>query len=142
MYLTKKALFNHLENELYCRLGASTTHGVGVFAFRSIPSGINPFKSWLDIKELHYSVEEIKALPPNTIELLNTFCYHSEDTVCVPVVGLNVVNISVYINHSKKPNLEALFHRGGVWFHTLRTIKKGEELTFNYGFDPVKPKKK
>jgi len=86
MYLTKKALFNHLENELYCRLGASTTHGVGVFAFRSIPSGINPFKSWLDIKELHYSVEELKALTPNTRELLNTFCYHSEDTVCVPVV--------------------------------------------------------
>ncbi len=58
------------------------------------------------------------------------------------VDGLIGGNDSIYINHSKKPNLEALFHRGGVWFHTLRTIKKGEELTFNYGFDPVKPKKK
>jgi SET domain-containing protein len=29
-----------------------------------------------------------------------------------------------------------------VWLHTLRAIKKGEELTFDYGFDPVKPKKK
>ncbi len=129
MYLTKKALFNHLENELYCRLGASTTHGVGVFAFRSIPAGINPFKSWLDIKELHYSVEELKALPPNTRELLNTFCYHSEGTVCVPVVGLKVVNISVYINHSKKPNL--IMNKDGS-FTSTRRIAPGEELFMDY----------
>ncbi len=58
------------------------------------------------------------------------------------VDGLIGGNDSIYINHSKKPNLEALFHRGGVWFHTLRAIRKGEELTFDYGFDPVKPKKK
>ena len=59
------------------------------------------------------------------------------------VDGLIGGNDAIYINHSKKkPNLEAIIYRGSVWFQALRAIKKGEELTFDYGFDPVKPKKK
>jgi SET domain-containing protein len=129
MYLTKKALFDHLEKEVYCRLGASPVHGLGVFAFRAIPSGINPFKSWLDIDEIKFSREELKVLPPNSRDLLDTFCYHNEDTVCVPVVGLNVVNISIYINHSKKPNL--IMNKDGS-FTTMRKITTGEELLMDY----------
>ncbi len=50
--------------------------------------------------------------------------------------GLIGGNESVYINHSKKPNLEAVLYRRGVWFRALSDIAKGEELTFDYGFDP------
>lgn len=50
--------------------------------------------------------------------------------------GLIGGNESVYINHSMRPNLEAVLHRGGVWFRALRDIARGEELTFDYGFDP------
>lgn len=53
--------------------------------------------------------------------------------------GLIGGNESIYINHSLRPNLEARVRRGGVWFHSLRTIRKGEELTFDYGFDPTRP---
>ena len=51
-------------------------------------------------------------------------------------LGLIGGNESVYINHSKKPNLEAVLYRRGVWFRALSDIAKGEELTFDYGFDP------
>ena len=33
----KKKLLKHLAEEVYCRLGASPTHGVGVFAIRKGP---------------------------------------------------------------------------------------------------------
>jgi SET domain-containing protein len=49
--------------------------------------------------------------------------------VCVPVVGLNVVNISVYINHSKKPNL--IMNKDGS-FTSTRRIAPGEELFMDY----------
>ena len=39
------------------------------------------------------------------------------------------------INHSCSPNCEAYIMRGRVWIHSLRNVAKGEELTYNYGFD-------
>src|SRR5262245_2250343 len=48
-------------------------------------------------------------------------------------------NESRFINHSLQPNICAI--REGEWqivFYSLTDIAKGEELTFNYGFDPTK----
>jgi len=40
------------------------------------------------------------------------------------------------MNHSCGPNVEAqIWDKKEIWFIALRDIKKGEELTFNYGFD-------
>lgn len=44
-------------------------------------------------------------------------------------------NPARYINHSCDPNCEAYIIRGRIWIHSLREIKEGEELTYNYGFD-------
>ncbi len=44
-------------------------------------------------------------------------------------------NIARLANHSCKPNCEAHDVKGDIWFIALRDIKKGEELTFNYGYD-------
>lgn len=44
-------------------------------------------------------------------------------------------NPARYINHSCAPNCEAYIIRGRIWIHSLREIKAGEELTYNYGFD-------
>jgi hypothetical protein len=48
-------------------------------------------------------------------------------------------NESRFINHSTEPNVGAL--RESDWkiiFYSLDEIAKGEELTYNYGFDPGK----
>ena len=42
-------------------------------------------------------------------------------------------NIARYINHSCKPNAEAIISRGHIWIWSRRTIKPGEEITYNYG---------
>jgi uncharacterized protein len=44
-------------------------------------------------------------------------------------------NLARYINHSCKPNCEVDIIRGHIWIIALREIKKGEELTYNYGYD-------
>ncbi|MBL8012525.1 MAG: SET domain-containing protein-lysine N-methyltransferase [Candidatus Omnitrophica bacterium] len=44
-------------------------------------------------------------------------------------------NTARYINHSCDPNCEAEIDRGKIWIAALRDIKKGEELSYNYGYD-------
>jgi|JI6StandDraft_1071083.scaffolds.fasta_scaffold10960_8 SET domain-containing protein len=39
------------------------------------------------------------------------------------------------INHSCDANCEAYIIKGQIWIYSLREIKKGEELTYNYGFE-------
>jgi len=44
-------------------------------------------------------------------------------------------NTARLINHSCDPNCEAWIIGRRVYIYSLREIKKGEELTFDYGFD-------
>ena len=44
-------------------------------------------------------------------------------------------NPAGYINHSCKPNCEATVRGGRVFIFSLRSIKKGEELSYDYGED-------
>jgi uncharacterized protein len=44
-------------------------------------------------------------------------------------------NAARLINHSCDPNCEAFIERGRVWIYSKRAITKGDELTYNYGFD-------
>ena len=54
------------------------------------------------------------------------------------VDGISGGNEARFINHSTRPNVAAI--REDKWrlvFYSLDDIAKGEELTFNYGFDPA-----
>jgi SET domain-containing protein len=42
-------------------------------------------------------------------------------------------NLARYINHSCRPNAEALISRGRVWIWSRRNIKAGEEIAYDYG---------
>lgn len=44
-------------------------------------------------------------------------------------------NPARFLNHSCQPNCEALLEQGRIWIMSLRQIRAGEELTFNYGYD-------
>jgi hypothetical protein len=43
------------------------------------------------------------------------------------------INTAGYINHACTPNVEAEIDRGKVNIYAVRAIKKGEELTIDYG---------
>ena len=42
-------------------------------------------------------------------------------------------NVARYFNHSCNPNAESTVWRGRVFIKTLRRIKPGEEITYDYG---------
>ncbi|QQG38357.1 MAG: SET domain-containing protein [Candidatus Kaiserbacteria bacterium] len=42
-------------------------------------------------------------------------------------------NVARYINHSCEPNAEAEIHDGRIYILATRTIRKGEEITIDYG---------
>jgi SET domain-containing protein len=44
-------------------------------------------------------------------------------------------NTARLINHSCEPNCEAWIDKTRIFIHALRNIKKGEELSFDYGFE-------
>jgi len=53
-------------------------------------------------------------------------------------------NVARYINHSCRPNAEAIISNSRVWIWSRKKIPAGEEITYDYGkeyFDDViKPK--
>ncbi|MEN9712456.1 MAG: hypothetical protein RLY90_717 [Pseudomonadota bacterium] len=129
MQKSKKFLLDHLKNDVYCRLGVSKIAGVGVFAIRDIPAGVNPLKSWLPSQEVDIDKAELKKLPTSVREQVEMFCYYDDKKVSIPVIGLNSMNMAIYLNHSKTPNLK--FKRNGKLV-ALHDIKKNEELTIDY----------
>lgn len=47
-------------------------------------------------------------------------------------------NVARYANHSCNPNAEPVIWRGRVFVKTLRDIKPGEEIVYDYGIDYLK----
>jgi uncharacterized protein len=43
-------------------------------------------------------------------------------------------NPAKWLNHSCDPNCDTYVDKGKIWIESVRAIKKGEELTYNYGF--------
>ena len=129
MAIDKARILKHLETEVYCRLGVSSIHGIGVFAIRDIPKGTQPLVSLLKIKEFSFSKKVIKKLPSSVQKEVRMFCYYNKDEYLIPSIGLNAMNMAFYMNHSKKPNIKYLKNNTLL---SLRKIKAGEELFFDY----------
>jgi len=129
MAVDKKRILEHLQSQVYCRLGISKVHGIGVFAIRSIPKGGKPLVSLLKIKEFDVSKKDIKKIPASVRKQMEIFCYHDAKKYSLPSIGLNAMNLAFYMNHSKDPNVK--YHKSGD-IVALRKIKIGEELFFDY----------
>ena len=129
MSALKNKIFQHLDESVYCRLGISPVHGIGVFAIRAIPKGVHPLKTMAQPKEVKFTRKEIAELPKSVRRQIDIFCYHHKDEVRVSTMGLNTMDMAFYLNHSKKPNLR--FKKAGVLL-SLRKIAEGEELFIDY----------
>ena len=47
--------------------------------------------------------------------------------------GSGRANIARYINHSCRPNAEAIISRGRVWIWSRKNIQPGDEIVYDYG---------
>lgn len=125
----KEKLYEHLKDDVYCKLGVSTIHGIGVFALRDIPKGAKPLKSMVSNKEVKFSRIELKSVPSTVRKHLNMFCLVEKGRVYAPEIGMNAVNLSIYLNHSKTPNL--FYNDDGV-IEAMVDIPQGSEVTIDY----------
>jgi SET domain-containing protein len=136
--MNKNKLLKHLQNDIYCRLGISKIAGIGVFAIKTIPKGVNPFKILAKdndkIIELNY--DDVKDLDKNVKKIINDFFGQGGKLKKYDVLasGPNNMNISYYLNHSDKPNLDIVEIEGSDYlgFITNQIIKEGDELTIDY----------
>ncbi|CAK0860327.1 unnamed protein product [Prorocentrum cordatum] len=150
----RRALLRHLREEASVHLGPSTIAGVGVFAFREIAEGVDPFEvcnAHLAAEErfITFSGAEIRDFAEPVRERVKEFFAplteedgwtpqqdeSGEPTYGVLATGLNSLNISWFLNHSDEPNVvfkDAEDEGSFNTYVTRRRIRAGEELTADY----------
>ena len=137
--MNKTILLKNLKNDTYCRLKHSKVSGVGVVAIKDIPANINPFyltnKTLKKYKVIKISKKDLQNTNPDVLKMIDDFFYKEDDeSYFIPESGLNSLDQTYYLNHSKKPNLNIIESDKSdmLIFKTNKKIKKGEELLINY----------
>lgn len=136
----KKAVFIGLDKNgnppdfPYVRASSSSIHNQGLFAARKIPQ---------DAYIIQYLGEKISKKESGrrginqhdksiSEDVGSVYIFEVEDNFDID--GNFDWNIARLANHSCSPNMEAQNIDGEIWLVALRNIKKGEELTFDYGY--------
>jgi SET domain-containing protein len=110
------------------RVRRSRLHGRGVFALRRIRKGTRIIE-YLGDRISHSEADERydhKAADDN-----HTFLF-IVDRKTVIDGGSDTGNDARFINHSCDPNCESLIDDRRVFIQAVRTIQKGDELTYDY----------
>ena len=127
----KRKVLKNLEST-WCRIQSAGEKGVGVFAIRDIPAGIDPFAGPKKRKWVQINLRDVAHLGSSVRQLIDDFCIiHENGDVRVYEEGLNGLHIRWFVNHSKDPNLATCDY--ALSFKTTREIKAGEELFYDYG---------
>ena len=133
-----KQLVRNLKNNVYCRIKPDSFGGVGVFAIKDIPEGVNPFKlsngECLHYKTIDVPEEVVNSLPTGVKKMVKDFYEKDNNSYGIPYEGINVNDITFYINESKYPNLDIISSKNCdmLIFKTNKVIKKGQQLFINY----------
>ncbi|MBA4197816.1 MAG: hypothetical protein C0459_09700 [Chitinophaga sp.] len=129
--LQKQQLLKELIYNTYVQLKPSGVHGIGVFAAVDIPKGCTTMFSEEMGEWIELSFEEVALLPPHSKALIENFCLFDDKQYFVPANGFKQLDLSLFLNHSDKPNLISV--NDGEFFKATRNIKAGEELFIDYG---------
>jgi SET domain-containing protein len=98
-----------------------TGSGLGLFALKRIPAGTR-------------IVEYTGPLVSNEeVEKRTKGKYFFGVNTKWSIDGSPRSNTARYINHSCRPNCDAVVSKRRVWIWSRRAIKPGEELTYDYG---------
>jgi len=114
--------------EPFIKVRHSRIHGNGVFAARKIPAGA---------RIIEYRGKRItekqaeKRFGQDPENPYHTFFFSLDSGKLID--GGDEGNDARWINHSCEPNCEAQEEKGRVYIHALRDIRRGEELSYDYG---------
>ena len=119
----------------YWTVRSSSIHNRGIFARCDIPND-TPIIEYVGEKITKAeSARRGEALVEKSKKTGGAAVYVFTLNQRYDIDGAKGRNPARYINHSCAPNCEAYIIRGRIWIYSLREIKAGEELTYNYGFD-------
>jgi len=126
--MKEEEIVKYLNNTVYCRLGPSKIHGVGVFAIRDIPKGTlitdhnihypNNQQYTLSVEMFLKVHDEIRSL------ILDRFFYEAADTKFTFYSPNSDQFLQAFMNHSDTPNSDG--------HEALRDIKAGEEVVEDF----------
>ena len=135
--MSKRQLLRNLE-KVYCRIQPSELHGVGVFAVRRIPKGINPLEMPIATKLVSLTAADLRRLAPGIRQMIRQYAVNQDGRYLFSELGFNIVELEYFVNHSTRPNL--VFDDEEGCYRTARVIRRGEELTGDYNrFAPGMP---
>lgn len=132
-------IFKKLKHFLnpFIKVKNSGIHSRGVFAKRDIPEGTRIIEyvgreiTHAESDALYQKLYEEHQKDPSKASVY-TFTLDDEKDLDGGVWW----NLARFINHSCSPNCESLTDDDdSIGIYALEDIKKGEELTFNYGYD-------
>jgi hypothetical protein len=114
----------------------SKIFGRGCYAAKDIPKGT----SIIEYKGKHISKELSEKLSD---KMRDKICDGETGTLWIFTLSdeydinpLQGGNDARFINHSCEPNCEPVnYDDEEIWIEAIKDIKKGDELTYNYGFD-------
>ncbi len=114
----------------------SRIHGKGVFAAKDIPKGtkiIEYVGEWLTKKQAEKRADEQLEKAAKNKEVGAVYLFELNKRYDID--GFFKWNTARLINHSCNPNAETDVTKGHIWITALRDIKKGEEISYDYGYD-------
>jgi hypothetical protein len=126
---------NIVQNE-FIVVKNSKIHKRGVFAKKDIPKGMKIIE-YVGKKITKSESEKLaeKQLEKSKNHTEEGGVYIFELNKKYDIDGKVPWNPAQFINHSCLPNSEADIVRGHIWITALKKIKKGDEITYNYGYD-------
>jgi SET domain-containing protein len=133
--MKKRDIIKDLEKNIYCRIASSKIEGVGVFAIRKIQKGIRPLITFADVDVIPIPEKEIsrnKKIPPPVKKMVRDFYAIRDGMIYFSAHGFNEIDISYFLNHSDRPNLDVEEINEETVFTANQAIKAGEELTVDY----------
>lgn len=109
---------------------SSSTHGRGVFATKDFAAG-----ETIEVAPVLVLTPEERIKYTDTLLDWYIFPWQNDDDACVPL-GYGMV-----YNHSNTPNADydQNYTDRTMIYTALKSIKKGEEITINYGDYPEDP---
>ena len=113
----------------------SKVHGSGVFATSDIPKGRRVIEYIGDkIKKSEGDKRSENRIKRFLNSKTTGSVYIFELNKMYDIDGSPLYNKARYINHSCNPNCEVEIMDGHIWIVSLRKIKKGSELSYDYGY--------
>lgn len=120
----------------YIIVKSSGIHNKGVFAKKNIKKGTKIIEYVGEIITKKESDSRAQTqLEKNKKNKTHGAVYIFELNKRYDIDGNVPWNKAKYINHSCDPNAETEDINGHIWIIAIKDIKKGEEITYNYGYD-------